>query len=120
MTFDFDEREDSNLESYVFQALGAASVCWSEPPSGVFNSDLAKEIGEALMWKIVADLEARMETAYKPVVDARAELWRFIAAMATQGDLVITQQALDEIPQNPTFERYDDPVTGYIRIRLVK
>lgn len=120
MTFEFDEKEDSNLESYVFQALGAASVCWSEPPSGVFDSTLAKEIGEALMWKIVADLEARMDTAVRPVVEARDELWRFVAAMAMNGDLVITQQALAEIPQIPTFERYDDPATGYIRIRLLK
>lgn len=51
--FEFDEREDADLASYVFQALGAASMCWNPRPStAVFDSTQAKEIGEALLKKI--------------------------------------------------------------------
>lgn len=38
-----------DLESAVHQALGAASVCWTEPPRGIFDSDRAREIGQALL-----------------------------------------------------------------------
>ncbi len=31
----------SNLEEMVFQALGEVSMCWSETPKGVFDSDHA-------------------------------------------------------------------------------
>lgn len=48
--FDFQYEEDGSLsrESAVFQALGAASMCWSKVPSGIFESDRAKEIGDKL------------------------------------------------------------------------
>lgn len=43
----------NDLESYVYQALGAASVCWeSMDGTGVFDSDKALEIGKALISKI--------------------------------------------------------------------
>lgn len=46
--FEFDKA--SSIESAVFQALGAASVCWeSVEGAGVFDSTRAKEIGEELM-----------------------------------------------------------------------
>jgi len=37
------------LQEKVFQALGEASMCWSETPKGVFDSTKAKEIGEQLI-----------------------------------------------------------------------
>lgn len=51
MNYKFDPDEDGNLslESAVFQALGTASVCWSEAPTGVFDSVRTKEIGDALI-----------------------------------------------------------------------
>lgn len=50
--FEFDER-DATLDSYVFQALGAASMCWNPRPSDqVFDSTQAKKIGDALLEKI--------------------------------------------------------------------
>lgn len=55
MGFEFAREEDGSLslESAVFQALGAASVCWeSMAGTGVFDSDQAKEIGEALLAEI--------------------------------------------------------------------
>lgn len=41
--------EAPTIESAVFQALGAASMAWDETPAGVFDSDWAKEIGDALI-----------------------------------------------------------------------
>jgi len=37
------------LEEAVFQALGYASMCWSEAPTGVFDSTAAKSAGDALI-----------------------------------------------------------------------
>lgn len=50
--FDFSYEDDGSLslESAVFQALGAASVCWeSLEGTGIFDSDRAREIGERLL-----------------------------------------------------------------------
>lgn len=49
--FEFQREEDGSLslESAVFQALGAASMCWDETPKGVFDSTRAKEIGDSLV-----------------------------------------------------------------------
>lgn len=49
--FEFQVGEDEvfTLENAVFQALGAASMCWSETPTGVFDSERAKEIGDRLV-----------------------------------------------------------------------
>jgi hypothetical protein len=45
--------EGNDLESYVYQALGAASVCWETlEGAGIFESDRAVEIGKALIQKI--------------------------------------------------------------------
>lgn len=41
--------EELGLEEAVFQALGAASMCWSEPPNGVFESRRAEAIGQKLL-----------------------------------------------------------------------
>lgn len=38
------------LKGRVFETLGTASMCWSETPTGVFDSTLATRIGEEL-WK---------------------------------------------------------------------
>lgn len=37
------------LETLVFEALGEASMCWSETPNGVFQDSKAKEIGDRLL-----------------------------------------------------------------------
>jgi hypothetical protein len=36
------------FKELLFQGLGEASMCWSEIPSGVFNSTRAKEIGDEI------------------------------------------------------------------------
>lgn len=42
------------LEKLVYQALGEASMCWSEVPRGIFQSDVAVEIGKKLISAIQA------------------------------------------------------------------
>lgn len=41
------------LESAVYQALGYASMCWSETPKGVFDSEEAARVGKELIEIIV-------------------------------------------------------------------
>ena len=50
MSFTFSTRpnEPITVSEAVGQALGAASMCWSETPSGVFDSERATEIYKAL------------------------------------------------------------------------
>ena len=58
--------EGPNLEGAVFQALGAASVCWENMSgTGVFDSTKAEWVGEGLLkyirengdcWKPIEDL----------------------------------------------------------------
>lgn len=51
-SFSFDD-PDISLEGAVFQALGAASVCWENlMGAGVFDSTRAKTIGDALLARI--------------------------------------------------------------------
>ncbi len=38
-----------DLPGAVFQALGYASTCWTESPTGIFESDRCKEAGDALL-----------------------------------------------------------------------
>lgn len=50
--FSFDREHDGSLdlESAVFQALGAASTCWEHMEgTGIFESGRAKEIGDTLV-----------------------------------------------------------------------
>lgn len=44
------------LTTKVFESLGAASMCWSETPKGEFDSSKAREIGDALMNEIRAQI----------------------------------------------------------------
>jgi hypothetical protein len=49
--FEFTVREGEPLtvKTAVFEALGAASMAWEYTPQGVFDSERAKEIGDALL-----------------------------------------------------------------------
>lgn len=44
----------NDWEQLIMQAIGEASMCWSERPKGVFDSEKAKEIGK----KLLADIKA--------------------------------------------------------------
>jgi hypothetical protein len=48
-TFTYADDGHLTLESAIYQALGYASVCWSETPTGIFDSDRCKEAGDALI-----------------------------------------------------------------------
>lgn len=41
----------------IFQIIGEASMCWSETPKGVFNSDKAHELANEIMTHIEYPLD---------------------------------------------------------------
>lgn len=45
-----------NIEKEIFITLGEVSMCWSEKPKGIFESEKAKEIGERLI-KLIKENE---------------------------------------------------------------
>ena len=57
--------EELTLDEMVFQALGAASVCWENPAgAGLFDSSRAKSIGDRLLAEVkraAAAVPARSE-----------------------------------------------------------
>lgn len=53
-------RISSDLYHAVFQAIGAASMCWNPRPSNeVFSSEEASEIAMNLLFKIADELEKK-------------------------------------------------------------
>lgn len=102
-TFEFQREHDGSLslEAAVFQALGAASVCWETPEgAGVFESTRAKEIGDALIAFIRAQ-DVDGERARRQV--------QFLEILADGGDLTV-----NGVPWREMFERLNsivaDPV----------
>lgn len=57
--------EPKTLENHVFEALGHASVCWSEPPKGEFDSLEATKAGETLMRHINTDVPHACGVVFK-------------------------------------------------------
>jgi hypothetical protein len=53
----------NELEALVFQALGQASMCWSETPKGVFQDQQVVKIGENLIAAIKAHEEQAIQKA---------------------------------------------------------
>lgn len=45
------------IENRIYEALGEASLCWSETPKGVFDDVKAKEIGDQLVDKIYREFD---------------------------------------------------------------
>ena len=94
------------LESFVFQTLGAASICWSETPKGIFDSDRAKLLGDQLMERIQSDGTASIVVAIKTLTDElRADEeyrygWQANIAMAFY----------DHVRRSPEFSR-NEPLT---------
>lgn len=41
-------REAPNLKSAIYTAMGAASMCWKESPTGEFDEKSARAVAEAL------------------------------------------------------------------------
>ena len=67
------------LKEVLFQALGEASMCWSETPKGIFKSDRCKEIGEEVICAFNLAAEKSGMCAKSGVQQLKAE----IAALAT-------------------------------------
>jgi len=52
------------LEQRIAEIIGEASMCWSETPTGVFNSEKAKELVEEIMCHIkypIIEIESETE-----------------------------------------------------------
>lgn len=49
------------LETLVFEALGEASMCWSETPKGVFQDSKAKEVGDKLIEAIKQEIAIKQK-----------------------------------------------------------
>lgn len=45
------------LKEIIFMNLGAASMCWSETPKGVFNSTKAEKLGHEILEAMACYLE---------------------------------------------------------------
>lgn len=54
-------RISSEMYEAVFQAIGAASMCWSGTPKGVFQAEKASQIAVELCFKIANELEAKQK-----------------------------------------------------------
>lgn len=76
--FAFQPEHDGTLDlrSAVFQALGAASMCWDGGPQGVFEDGQAREIGEALLAFI--DGGKPIEPGSWPAMDDLARVLRAV------------------------------------------
>lgn len=57
------------LEKLVYQALGEASMCWSQVPKGIFQSNKAVEIGE----KLIKAIQALSQSENKPITKEEIE-----------------------------------------------
>jgi len=61
-------KEDSMygaIRERIGEIIGEASMCWSETPKGVFNSDRAKELVDEIMTHIEYPLEHPRESTNK-------------------------------------------------------
>ena len=55
------ERQMSELRGKLFEAMGAASMCWEPKPTGVFESTQVLDFGEVILGDIVKILELEVE-----------------------------------------------------------
>lgn len=58
------------LEKLVYQALGEASMCWSQVPKGIFQSNKAVEIGK----KLINAIQALSQSEWISVEDRLPEI----------------------------------------------
>lgn len=92
-TFQFQEGEVPTIETAVFQALGAASTCWDTPEgAGVFHSERAKEIGEALLAFIA---ERQPMLGYATTHELVNELWTRVDVSKTVGEHWVHYRTVD-------------------------
>ena len=54
----------SSLRTEIFEAIGEASMCWTETPSGIFDSQRAEKIAFRIEDK-VTEIERKLEIAVR-------------------------------------------------------
>lgn len=76
--------EHKTLENHVFEALGHASMCWSETPKGEFDSREATKAGETLMRHINTDVPHACGIVFKALREQPDyyQAWQSNIAMA--------------------------------------
>ena len=64
--------ETQTIHGMICEAIGQASMCWSETPVGVFDSDQAIQIADELSIKIVEQLKHQIQgfIFHRPIFDA--------------------------------------------------
>ena len=68
------EPEKPTLKNTVFEALGAASMCWDPRPlSAVFDSTSAETIGNKLMEQIESDVPNAINVLQKELAKDKSE-----------------------------------------------
>jgi hypothetical protein len=91
--------EPLTIEDVVFQAIGAASVCWEDVGrAGPFDPDLASEVAEAFLAFVrghIAELLASGEPAFTGTLE---DLWRDLAVARAPVLPLSAHVALYELP----------------------
>ena len=59
-------RISSEIYTAVFEAIGAASMCWEPIPTGVFDSTNASQVATDLCFKIAKEIEANYTPKTQP------------------------------------------------------
>lgn len=83
------------LEKLVYQALGEASMCWSQVPKGIFQSNKAVEIGEKLIKAIQALSQSEGESVIK-------EIERRLLIVKSEPNGIVRETMLDDLLINLT------------------
>lgn len=55
---------EKKLKEIIFMNLGAASMCWSEYPKGVFNSTKAEQLGNEIVEAVKEYIDVAFTTTY--------------------------------------------------------
>lgn len=79
----------------VFQAIGEASMCWSQTPGGVFDSSKAQTVGERILSEhlsVVSELEQRLKVAVEFIESRRC---RTYVGIATPGREVTVHDGIN-------------------------
>lgn len=88
--------KNKELKNKVFEALGEVSMCWSETPNGIFDSEKAKEIGERLL-KDIAEEWGNSELVNIKSIPDNFNAEEYIGLVKNQGfQFVQTEPTLEE------------------------
>jgi hypothetical protein len=78
MADSLSRKQSDEISRRVFEALGEASMCWSETPTGIFDSTHAKTVGDNLVAFIeshVDRLNEDIEIAWGIIANAGGGDW---------------------------------------------